>query len=111
MQEAEEDASTQTMELQWKSYVSNLKASGTLSSALAVCDVSGSMSGEPMQVLLTSVHGNLCKLWSISHVYPWCLHSTHPAVLLQPNLVLRSDLQVETCVCARAYACGRYVLW
>lgn len=42
--------SLETMELQWKSYVSNLKASGTLSSALAVCDVSGSMSGEPMEV-------------------------------------------------------------
>lgn len=42
--------SLETMELQWKSYVSNLKASGTLSSALAVCDVSGSMSGQPMAV-------------------------------------------------------------
>lgn len=43
--------SLETMELQWNSYVSNLKASGTLASALAVCDVSGSMSGEPMQVI------------------------------------------------------------
>lgn len=50
LQEAEMQASQQTMELQWKSYVSNLKASGSLSSALAVCDVSGSMAGEPMQV-------------------------------------------------------------
>ena len=41
----------ETMELQWKSYVSNLKESGTLSNALAVCDVSGSMSGQPMEVI------------------------------------------------------------
>ena len=40
----------ETMELQWKSYVNNLKESGTLSNALAVCDVSGSMSGQPMEV-------------------------------------------------------------
>ena len=42
----------ETMELQWKSYVSNLKESGALSNALAVCDVSGSMTGQPMQVSL-----------------------------------------------------------
>ena len=46
----EPDIKQQTMELQWKSYVTNLKKSGTLSSALSVCDVSGSMDGEPMQV-------------------------------------------------------------
>lgn len=46
----EQDMKQQTMELQWKSYVTNLKKSGTLSSALSVCDVSGSMSGEPIQV-------------------------------------------------------------
>lgn len=46
----EQGVKQQTMELQWKSYVTNLKKSGTLSSALSVCDVSGSMSGEPMQV-------------------------------------------------------------
>ena len=40
----------ETMELQWTSYVNNLKASGCLSNALAVCDVSGSMSGQPMEV-------------------------------------------------------------
>ncbi|DBA81625.1 TPA: hypothetical protein ACH3X1_007381 [Trebouxia sp. C0004] len=42
----------ETMELQWKSYVNNLKDSGTLSNALAVCDVSGSMSGQPMEVAI-----------------------------------------------------------
>ncbi|DBA76510.1 TPA: hypothetical protein ACH3X2_008568 [Trebouxia sp. C0005] len=42
----------ETMELQWTSYVNNLKASGCLSNALAVCDVSGSMSGQPMEVAI-----------------------------------------------------------
>lgn len=52
----EADLKQQTMELQWKSYVSNLKKSGTLHSALAICDVSGSMSGQPMEVhLLRSI--------------------------------------------------------
>lgn len=46
------DAKQQTMELQWKSYVTNLKKNGTLSSALSVCDVSGSMAGQPMEVSL-----------------------------------------------------------
>lgn len=45
--------SLETMELQWKDYVTQLKNSGTLSSALAMTDVSGSMHGEPMQVSLT----------------------------------------------------------
>lgn len=48
------------MELQWKDYVAKLKASGTLSSTLAMADVSGSMSGLPMQVApsaaITAVH-------------------------------------------------------
>lgn len=38
--------------LQWRSYVDNLKKSGTLKSALSVCDVSGSMEGTPMQVAI-----------------------------------------------------------
>ena len=49
------DAKRQTMELQWKSYVTNLKKSGTLSSALSVCDVSGSMAGQPMEVSLQHI--------------------------------------------------------
>jgi len=49
--------SVETMELQWKDYVAKLKASGTLSSALAMADVSGSMWGLPMQVAaITAVH-------------------------------------------------------
>lgn len=39
-------------ELQWNSYVENLKKSGLFESALAVCDVSGSMSGKPMEVAI-----------------------------------------------------------
>ncbi len=54
------DLSVETMELQWKDYVAKLKASGTLSSALAIADVSPSMSGLPMQVApstaITAVH-------------------------------------------------------
>lgn len=42
--------SLETMELQWKDYVAQLKNSGTLSSALAMTDVSASMCEEPMQV-------------------------------------------------------------
>ena len=49
-QQASDALGSETMELQWKSYVANLKASGTLTSAMAVWDVSGSMCGEPMQV-------------------------------------------------------------
>ncbi len=55
----------ETMELQWKSYVNNLKESGTLSNALAVCDVSGSMSGQPMEVspvMLISPYASCCIL-------------------------------------------------
>jgi hypothetical protein len=38
--------------MQWKSYVAKLQKSGKLSSAIAVCDVSGSMNGEPMEVAI-----------------------------------------------------------
>ncbi|KAL0023590.1 hypothetical protein WJX77_004922 [Trebouxia sp. C0004] len=43
--------SEETMEIQWKDYVAKLKA-GMLSSALAMVDVSASMSGLPMQVAI-----------------------------------------------------------
>ena len=42
--------SLETMELQWKVYVTQLKKSGTLSNALAMANVSASMYGEPIQV-------------------------------------------------------------
>ena len=40
----------QVAEVQWSSYVNALKERGQLSNAVAVCDVSGSMYGEPMEV-------------------------------------------------------------
>ena len=50
------------VEAQWKSYVVKLRESGTLSSCLAVADVSGSMSfdgGQPLEVsrALQDLHG------------------------------------------------------
>jgi len=39
-------------EMQWKSYVDNLKKVGMLESALAVCNVRGSMNGDPMNVAI-----------------------------------------------------------
>ncbi|EOA32500.1 hypothetical protein CARUB_v10015781mg [Capsella rubella] len=40
----------QVAELQWKRMVDDLKAKGSLSNCMAICDVSGSMHGEPMEV-------------------------------------------------------------
>jgi len=40
------------IEAQWKTLVDKIKAAGSLNKALAVCDVSGSMQGEPMEVCL-----------------------------------------------------------
>ena len=39
-------------ELQWKRMVQDLKEKGKLSNCLAICDVSGSMCGEPMEVCI-----------------------------------------------------------
>ena len=50
--EQQSQTSLKTMELQWQSYVDNLKSVGSFSNALAICDVSGSMHGLPMEVLL-----------------------------------------------------------
>ncbi|KAG0236208.1 hypothetical protein BGW42_003853 [Actinomortierella wolfii] len=48
-----DDPKRRTMELQWQSYVERLKKSpGTLNSCMAMCDVSGSMSGTPMDVAI-----------------------------------------------------------
>ena len=41
-------------EAQWKAYVEKLRDSGDLSSGMAICDVSGSMHGQPMEVCLRS---------------------------------------------------------
>ena len=55
--------SLETMELQWKDYVTKLRESGTLSSALAMADVSGSMWGTPMQVHWYAV--SRCKVFCV----------------------------------------------
>ncbi|KAG0044172.1 hypothetical protein BGZ83_010581 [Gryganskiella cystojenkinii] len=47
-----EDLKVKTMEAQWKSYVERLGKTGTMNSTMAVCDVSGSMSGTPMEVAI-----------------------------------------------------------
>jgi hypothetical protein len=54
MRDAMEQAGQQPNvgELQWQRMVQDLKESGKLSNAIAVCDVSGSMSGEPMEVCI-----------------------------------------------------------
>lgn len=43
----------ETTEAQWTDMLAKLKAKGCFDSALAVCDVSGSMSGEPLQVAVS----------------------------------------------------------
>ena len=50
--ELTKQAEDKTAQLQWDDYVAKLRASGSLSSALAVCDVSGSMAGTPMDVAI-----------------------------------------------------------
>ena len=46
------DELEQVAELQWASYVDNLKKLGSFESAMSVCDVSGSMDGDPMNVAI-----------------------------------------------------------
>lgn len=38
---------------QWEAYVARMEESGALNNAVAICDVSGSMSGEPMNVAIS----------------------------------------------------------
>ncbi|KAF9904272.1 hypothetical protein EC991_002875 [Linnemannia zychae] len=47
-----DDLRIKTIEAQWKSYVDRLASSGKMESTIAICDVSGSMSGEPMEVAI-----------------------------------------------------------
>ncbi|KAF9198269.1 hypothetical protein BGZ49_000944 [Haplosporangium sp. Z 27] len=49
----QDDLKVRTMEAQWKSYVERLAKSGTMDSTMAMCDVSGSMSGQPMEVAIS----------------------------------------------------------
>uniref|UniRef100_A0A6B2LBR1 VWFA domain-containing protein n=1 Tax=Arcella intermedia TaxID=1963864 RepID=A0A6B2LBR1_9EUKA len=52
LDESASSAAARTTEAQWAAYVESLRKSGTLDSSMAVCDVSGSMSGEPMEVAI-----------------------------------------------------------
>ncbi|KAG0287656.1 hypothetical protein BGZ96_008448 [Linnemannia gamsii] len=47
-----EELRVKTVEAQWKSYVDRLAQLGTMDSTIAICDVSGSMSGDPMEVAI-----------------------------------------------------------
>ena len=63
----EPDNMLAVVELQWKAYVDQLKQSGSLHSAMAVCDVSGSMSGIPMEVsCASSCLTHIFHVWQIS---------------------------------------------
>ena len=70
--------------LQWLRLVEDTKASGKLPSALAVCDVSGSMSGEPMEVAVA-----LSLLLSDVAEEPWrnriCTFSRAPKFVTVPS--------------------------
>ncbi|GJJ76878.1 hypothetical protein EMPS_09237 [Entomortierella parvispora] len=47
-----DDLRVKTMEAQWKSYVEKLAKTGKMNSVMAMCDVSGSMSGQPLEVAI-----------------------------------------------------------
>ncbi|KAF9933333.1 hypothetical protein FBU30_005735 [Linnemannia zychae] len=49
---AQDDLRVQTNEAQWKSYVDRMAKSGKMNSTIAICDVSGSMSGQPMEAAI-----------------------------------------------------------
>lgn len=50
--QSKDSAPALVAELQWKRMVEDMKKEGKLSNTLAVCDVSGSMSGTPMEVCI-----------------------------------------------------------
>lgn len=66
-------------ELQWKSYVENLKKSGLFESALSICDVSGSMGGTPMEaaIALSLLTAELSNPPFKNHV---CTFSSNPSL-------------------------------
>ncbi|XP_046652378.1 uncharacterized protein LOC124343193 isoform X2 [Daphnia pulicaria] len=83
-------------ELQWKSYVENLKKSGLFESCLSVCDVSGSMSGIPMEVAiaLSLLTSELSKPPFNSYI---CSFSSTPSLqkIDQPTLTKRIESVLE----------------
>ncbi|KAF9089965.1 hypothetical protein BGX23_006336 [Mortierella sp. AD031] len=47
-----DDLRIKTIEAQWESYIDRLAQTGKMDSSIAICDVSGSMSGQPMEVAI-----------------------------------------------------------
>ncbi|WVZ17913.1 hypothetical protein V8G54_010895 [Vigna mungo] len=77
-------------ELQWKRAVDDLKKKGTMKSCLAVCDVSGSMEGLPMEVCvaLGLLVSELCEEPWKGKVVTFCAD-------LQLHLIKGDDLKSE----------------
>lgn len=73
-------------ELQWKSYVESLRSKGSLTNCLAVCDVSGSMTGthgfhseQPIKVAI-SLSLLVAELASPPYNNIFCTFSLHPVM-------------------------------
>ncbi|XP_057368806.1 uncharacterized protein LOC130689883 [Daphnia carinata] len=78
-------------ELQWKSYVENLKKSGLFKSALSICDVSGSMSGTPMEaaIALSLLTAELSNPPFKNHV---CTFSSSPSLQIVNQATLKEKV-------------------
>ncbi|KAI9555300.1 hypothetical protein GHT06_017815 [Daphnia sinensis] len=78
-------------ELQWKSYVENLKKSGLFESALSICDVSGSMSGIPMEaaIALSLLTAELSNPPFKNHV---CTFSANPSLQIVNQSTLKEKV-------------------
>ena len=78
------DLEEKQVEAQWRDLVAEVKASGTLGRCLAVCDVSGSMYGTPMDVAVA-----LSLLVSEVTEEPWrdkiCTFSRNPRFVTIPS--------------------------
>ncbi|CAI5465054.1 unnamed protein product [Closterium sp. Yama58-4] len=66
---AAEDSGDTVGELQWKAMVADVRSKGSLGNSMAVCDVSGSMAGTPMEVAVA-----LSLLVSEVSSEPWKNH-------------------------------------
>lgn len=80
----ESDAASMEASLQWLRLISDTKAKGKLPPAMAVCDVSGSMYGTPMQAAIA-----LSLLISDVSAKPWnnriCTFSENPSFVTVPS--------------------------
>ncbi|KAL8254273.1 hypothetical protein R6Q59_032494 [Mikania micrantha] len=88
----EDDDGGQVAELQWKRMVEDMSKKGKLNNCLAICDVSGSMSGIPMEVCIS-----LGVLVSELSEQPWkgkvITFSKNPNLNLIQGDDLRSKIQ------------------